>query len=110
MEHPGTPDAAEGGPVLALERVGPDMLATVGGKAANLGELARAGLPVPGGFCLTTRAYLDATASTALADVHRDLAATAPDDLARIEAVLPVGWASGDRYSDAQSIGPERYC
>lgn len=32
------------------------------------------------------------------------------EDLARIEAVLPVGWAHGDRYSDAQWIGPERYC
>ncbi|MFE0151815.1 phosphoenolpyruvate synthase [Nonomuraea sp. NPDC059007] len=29
----------------------------VGGKGANLGELIRAGLPVPGGFCLTTAAY-----------------------------------------------------
>ncbi|MFP7671779.1 aldo/keto reductase [Marivita sp. S0852] len=31
-------------------------------------------------------------------------------DQHRIEAVLPVGWAHGDRYSDAQWIGPERYC
>ncbi len=31
-------------------------------------------------------------------------------DLARIEAVLPVGWAHGDRYSEAQWKGPERYC
>lgn len=31
------------------------------------------------------------------------------DDLARIEAVLPVGWAHGDRYSDTQWFGPERY-
>ena len=31
-------------------------------------------------------------------------------DLARIEEVLPVGWAWGDRYSDVQWIGPERYC
>lgn len=30
-------------------------------------------------------------------------------DLARIEEVLPVGWAHGDRYSTAQYIGPERY-
>jgi aryl-alcohol dehydrogenase-like predicted oxidoreductase len=30
-------------------------------------------------------------------------------DLARIEAVLPVGWAHGDRYSPAQWVGPERY-
>ena len=33
-----------------------------------------------------------------------------PDDVARIEAVLPIGWAHGDRYSDDQWIGPERYC
>ena len=32
------------------------------------------------------------------------------DDLAKIEAALPVGWAHGDRYSDAQWIGPEKYC
>jgi len=31
-------------------------------------------------------------------------------DLRRMEAVLPVGWAAGARYSEAQSIGPERYC
>ncbi|WP_102107516.1 aldo/keto reductase [Oceaniglobus roseus] len=31
-------------------------------------------------------------------------------DLARIEAVLPVGWTSGDRYSEAQWMGVERYC
>ena len=29
----------------------------VGGKGANLGEMARAELPVPPGFCLTARAY-----------------------------------------------------
>ena len=32
-------------------------LAIAGGKAANLGELIRAGLPVPSGFCVTTTAY-----------------------------------------------------
>lgn len=32
------------------------------------------------------------------------------DDLDRIEAVLPIGWAHGDRYSQGQWIGPERYC
>lgn len=30
-------------------------------------------------------------------------------DIARIEATLPVGWCHGDRYSDAQWTGPERY-
>ena len=32
------------------------------------------------------------------------------EDLARIEAILPIGWAHGDRYSAAQWQGPERYC
>jgi len=32
---------------------------SVGGKGANLGELARAGLPVPPGFVVTASAYLD---------------------------------------------------
>ncbi|GAA4547519.1 PEP/pyruvate-binding domain-containing protein [Pseudonocardia xishanensis] len=38
-------------------QVGSGDLAAVGGKGANLGELARAGLPVPAGFVLTTGAY-----------------------------------------------------
>ena len=28
---------------------------------------------------------------------------------AEIEQLLPVGWAYGDRYSDDQWVGPERY-
>jgi aryl-alcohol dehydrogenase-like predicted oxidoreductase len=32
------------------------------------------------------------------------------DDMKRIETVLPIGWAHGDRYSIAQWEGPERYC
>ncbi|MEM9129453.1 MAG: aldo/keto reductase, partial [Pseudomonadota bacterium] len=32
------------------------------------------------------------------------------EDIARIEAVLPIGWAHGDRYSARQWEGPERYC
>ena len=40
--------------VLWLDQVGPSDRQQVGGKAANLGALARAGLPVPSGFCLPT--------------------------------------------------------
>ena len=36
--------------------------------------------------------------------------ALSAEDLARIEEVLPVGWAHGDRYSAAQWVGPERFC
>ena len=42
---------------IDFESIDGSMLATVGGKAANLGELTRAGLPVPPGFCVTTDAY-----------------------------------------------------
>ena len=42
------------------ERVGP--------KAANLAALARAGLPTPGGFCLTADAYRDQIAALGLTE------------------------------------------
>ena len=43
--------------VLKFAEIDGSMLAEVGGKAANLAVLARAGLPVPPGFCVTTEAY-----------------------------------------------------
>jgi phosphoenolpyruvate synthase/pyruvate phosphate dikinase len=43
--------------VLDLGCLGAQLLPVVGGKAANLGELIRAGFPVPPGFCITTGAY-----------------------------------------------------
>ena len=43
--------------VVSLGDLGQDDLATAGGKAANLGELVRAGFPVPDGFVVTTDAY-----------------------------------------------------
>ncbi|MBP2328554.1 pyruvate,water dikinase [Kibdelosporangium banguiense] len=42
--------------VLVLDDAAAD-LATVGGKGASLGRMLRAGLPVPGGFHVTTEAY-----------------------------------------------------
>ena len=47
--------------ILGLSHVDGSMLPLVGGKAANLGGLMAAGLPVPEGFCLTTAAYREAT-------------------------------------------------
>lgn len=32
------------------------------------------------------------------------------EDIVRIETALPVGWAHGDRYTETQWLGPERYC
>ncbi|MGN7250858.1 PEP/pyruvate-binding domain-containing protein [Arthrobacter sp. SAFR-014] len=69
------------GLVLGLGDLSASMLPEVGGKAANLGELIAAGLPVPDGFCLTTRAYIQAVEPLGLADVHRALQDTPADDL-----------------------------
>ncbi|WP_345572038.1 PEP/pyruvate-binding domain-containing protein [Nonomuraea rosea] len=76
------------------------MLAEVGGKAANLGVLTRAGLPVPPGFCVTTEAYRRIAAG--LGDVsdpararEHILGTPIPDDIARAVvaalAALPAG-------------------
>ena len=49
-------------------------LRVVGGKARSLASLASAGLPVPDGFIITTRAYQDFIEANALADpVAREL-------------------------------------
>ncbi|RYH09793.1 aldo/keto reductase [Tropicimonas sp. IMCC6043] len=57
-------------------------------------------VPIPGTRSLTHFAELVTGTRVALN----------PEDLAKIERILPVGWAHGDRYSDAQWFGPERYC
>src|SRR5262249_8364565 len=44
---------------LSFDEVDGTRLPEVGGKGANLGELTRAGFPVPPGFCVATAAYRD---------------------------------------------------
>jgi pyruvate, water dikinase len=49
----------EGTAVVAwLEELSKDNIGLAGGKGANLGELLRAGLPVPPGFVVTSEAFL----------------------------------------------------
>ena len=57
-------------------------------------------LPIPG---TRSVAHLNELAAA------RDIAVTEQMKI-EIEAILPVGWAHVDRYSQAQWIGPERYC
>ena len=45
--------------VVDLEELGRASVTQAGGKGALLGELLARGVPVPRGFCLTTRAYDD---------------------------------------------------
>jgi phosphoenolpyruvate synthase/pyruvate phosphate dikinase len=60
--------------ILACADLDRDALPLAGGKAANLGELIRAGLPVPPGFCITTAAYTLAAEQAGLASVLEALA------------------------------------
>jgi pyruvate,water dikinase len=68
-------------PFAALDR---GSLAIVGGKGANLGELTRAGLPVPPGFCVTTAAYTLVAATAGLEPTLSALAETPADDADRL--------------------------
>ncbi|MCX6011330.1 MAG: phosphoenolpyruvate synthase [Chloroflexi bacterium] len=45
--------------IVLFNEVGKNDVNTVGGKGANLGEMTRAGLPVPQGFIVTASAYFD---------------------------------------------------
>jgi rifampicin phosphotransferase len=68
-------------PFGAIDRAA---LPVAGGKAANLGELTRAGLPVPTGFCVTTAAYDLVAGDADLDSTLAALAETRPDDMARL--------------------------
>ena len=87
--------------LVDLSDIDATMINAVGGKALNLGIMRSGGLPVPGGFCVTTDAYRsviadrlddlmgkldDATDSAAAAAAaeearRRVLAIEAPDEL-----------------------------
>ncbi len=102
------PPAGEGaGPLtLSFAEVGSGDLATVGGKGANLGALGRAGLAVPPGFCVTTRAFLAFLAGdTRVAAWLAELDALAPADL---EAARRVGAALREHLTSKPMPSPVR--
>ncbi len=70
----------------AIGSYGRDDIAVVGGKAANLGELVRAGLPVPPGFVVTTDAYREVVVANGLTEAILDRAASG--DGAGIRALI----------------------
>jgi rifampicin phosphotransferase len=71
--------------VLPLGAVSRDDLASAGGKGANLGELVRAGFPVPDGAVVTTDAYAAVVEHAGLAQA---VAAAAEDDGAALRAAF----------------------
>ena len=67
--------------VAPFASIGQGDLALVGGKGANLGEMTRAGFPVPSGFCVTTdafKAFLEGAGDTGA--LFARLAAVNPED------------------------------
>ncbi|MEV7006164.1 PEP/pyruvate-binding domain-containing protein [Streptosporangium sp. NPDC051022] len=73
--------------ILKFDDIGAETLPLVGGKAANLGVLTAAGLPVPPGLCLTTEAYRRVTEGAGLDDVFDALAATPATDVATLNGL-----------------------
>jgi len=75
--------------VLAFQDIDQTRIALVGGKGANLGELARIdGVTVPPGFCVTTEAFQRIMADLpASADLLDRLSRLAPDDREAIRAL-----------------------
>jgi pyruvate,water dikinase len=73
-ERQGTLRAA---PITWLADLGRGDAARVGAKAANLGELTRAGLAVPPGFVVSADSYLDAMDEGGVREELRSLHATA---------------------------------
>jgi pyruvate,water dikinase len=108
---PSSPDSSNAGTtplVLDLAAVDASQLALVGGKAGNLGEMIRAGLPVPPGFCVTTEAYcrvagsasidFAAFVSTKTGDLG-PLAAKARESLLAVPIPAAIAEAVGDAYA-----------
>lgn len=58
--------------VAWFEELTKDDTPIAGGKGANLGELTRAGLPVPGGFVVSAGAYLQAMDEAGIRDLLRE--------------------------------------
>jgi pyruvate,water dikinase len=69
--------------VVPLETLDRTSLPVAGGKAANLGELIRAGLTVPAGFCVTTAAYTCVAARAGLDTYLAGLEAVPREESAR---------------------------
>jgi phosphoenolpyruvate synthase/pyruvate phosphate dikinase len=78
------PHAGDAAMVLPFAAIDRTSISIAGGKAANLGELTRAGLPVPPGFCVTTAAYALVAAGADLEAILGELTTTRADDTAHL--------------------------
>ncbi|TCP25591.1 phosphoenolpyruvate synthase [Scopulibacillus darangshiensis] len=74
--------------VLKFNEIDKSYLPYAGGKGANLGEMTKAGFPVPQGFCLSTFAYRTfIQTSKEMSDLFRQLNQVRYDDLEQIRVL-----------------------
>ncbi len=79
------------GYIMHFNEIDSSSLPEVGGKGANLGEMSKAGFPVPQGFCITTSAY-------------RDLLATSPE----MDQLLDIlGSLQADQMEEISKLGKQ---
>lgn len=82
---------------------------------ALAGDLGISSIGLSIAWCLARGPHLIPIPGTRTADHLAECAegssfAMTDEVMTRIEEVLPVGWAHGDRYSHDQWVGPEGYC
>jgi len=66
--------------IIWFEEVGKEGVPLVGGKVANLGEMLRAGIPVPPGFAVTAQAYKKFITETGIAEkIYKTIEETVTD-------------------------------
>jgi pyruvate,water dikinase len=70
--------------VLPFNAINLSSLPSVGGKAANLGEMIQAGFPVPPGFCVTTTAYALVAEESQIDSILAELSMTDANGTARL--------------------------
>ncbi len=86
--------------IFWLEELGQEHYEIVGKKCANLGEMAKIGLPIPPGFALSVEAYKDFMAQTnALREIQNYLGQCSGD----IENIRQFNQASRDMRQIAES-------
>ena len=74
--------------VVWFEDVGKDDIPIAGGKGANLGEMTKAGIPVPPGFIVTAQSYFSFLGKSNLTDrIHSLLSSLDLNDSAKLQSV-----------------------
>ena len=86
--------------IKQFSELGSSDIDQAGGKAANLGELTRAGLPVPPGFVVVTAAYRDYVAEHQLEERITALAAPSDDPAGYDDASAQIRALFVDEVSD----------